>query len=387
MMKHALAAFVTLAWIASGLCAQARSTDVLIGLDSKIAFGAEGQQNVQPGADAVLVMDISNPAHPRIRASLPLVNSLLGPPTNLQVTPDGRLGLVANSVVSVQDGAAWKSAPDNKLYVIDLNAAPPKLIDTVEVGQQPSGLAISRKGDLALIANRAGKSVSVVSIEGATVKAVAEVPIGEEVAAVALAPDGKRAFIVMNLVNKVGVLTIADQTVTYDKALDVPAASNPYNIDITPDGRFAVASSTGAGGDNGDPLTVIDTGGPHPHVVSLATAGAGAEGLAISPNGKWAVTPLLLGSAKKPSNWSYTKNGEAVLLSIGSGGELRVVSRLKLGGVPEAIAFSRNGEYVYIGNYADQNLQTFRIVGGTLKAIGGVMKLPGQPASMRGIAR
>ncbi len=211
--------------------------------------------------------------------------------------------------------------------------------------------------------------------------------MGEEVAAVALAPDGKRAFAVMNLANKVGVITIAGQSVSYDKSLDIPAASNPYNIDVTPDGRFAVASSTGAGGDNGDPLTVIATSGPHPHVVSLATAGAGAEGFAISPNGKWAVTPLLLGSAKKPSDWSYTENGEAVLLAIGPGGGLRVVNRLKLGTVPEAIAFSPSGEYVYIGNYFDRNLQVFRIVGGKLKAIGRVMELPGQPASMRGAVR
>ncbi len=32
------------------------------------------------------------------------MNSLLGPPSNLQITPDGKLGLVANSVVNNQDG-------------------------------------------------------------------------------------------------------------------------------------------------------------------------------------------------------------------------------------------------------------------------------------------
>ena len=122
------------------------------------------------------------------------MNSLLGPPTNLQITPDGRLGLVANSVVSVQDGAAWKAVPDDKLYVIDLSATPPKLIDTVTVAKQPSGLAISHKGDLVLVANRAGKSVSVLTIEGTSVKVAAEIPMGNEVAAVAITPDGKRGF-------------------------------------------------------------------------------------------------------------------------------------------------------------------------------------------------
>ena len=247
--------------VALAPASRAATTDVLVGIDSKIAYGPEGQANVKPGADAVLVMDVSNPAKPRIRASLPIMNSLLGPPTNLQVTPDGRLGLVANSVTSVADGAGWKNAPDDKLFVIDLAANPPALTDTVAVGKQPSGLAISRKGDLVLIANRAGKSVTVLSIQGTTVRMVAEVPMGNEVAGVAIRPDGKRAFAVMNLVNKVAVLEIDGQKVTYDKAMDIPAAFNPYNIDVTPDGKYAIAGSTGAGGLNGDALTVIDAQG------------------------------------------------------------------------------------------------------------------------------
>ena len=367
--------------------AVAATTDMLIGLDSKVTYNAQGQQNVAPGADAVLVVDISKPGQPRIRASLPLANSLLGPPTNLQITPDGRLGLVANSVTNTQDGSAWKVVPDDKLHVIDLAASPPKLIDTVTVGKQPSGLSIARSGKLMLIANRAGKSVTVLSIDGTSVKVLADVPMGNEVAGVVITPDAKRAFAVMNLVNKVAVLEINGQAVTYDKAMDIPAAFNPYNLDVTPDGKYVIASSTGAGNNNGDALTVIEATGPHPHVIGLSTAGRGAEGFAVSPNGKWAVTPLLLGSGDKQSDWGYTRNGEAVLLSIGSGGALSVVNRLPLGGLPEGIVFSADSQFVYIADYIDQTLRSFRIAGGKLVAAGAVMKLPGQPASMRGPAR
>ena len=72
------------------------------------------------------------------------MNSIFGPPTNLGITPNGQLALVANSVDWVADGANWKSAPDDKLYVIDLTASPPALIDTVAVGKQPSGISINR---------------------------------------------------------------------------------------------------------------------------------------------------------------------------------------------------------------------------------------------------
>jgi DNA-binding beta-propeller fold protein YncE len=366
--------------------AYAGTNDILIGLDAKITYGPDGQVNGPPGKDVVLVMDVSNPAKPKIRASLPLTNSLLGPPTNLQITPDGKLGLVANSVVNVQDGAAWKTMPDDKLFVIDLTGDPPKLIDTVTVGKQPSGLAISNQGNLALIANRAGKSVSVVSIQGNTVKAVGEVPMEQEAAAVVITPDGKRAFVCMNLANKVGVLSIDGANVTYDKGLDIPSAFNPYNIDITPDGKFAVSSHTGAQGINADAEVSIDTSGAHPHVVDIMAPGTGAEGFAISPNGKWAVTPLIEGSGAKPSAWNFTKGGHVVLMSIGRDGKLTVANKAALGALPEGIAFSPDSQYVYIGNYIDKNLQIFRIAGGKLVAAG-TMALPGQPASMRGPAR
>ncbi len=361
--------------------------DILIGLDAKVIYDANGPVNGAPGNDAVLIMDISNPAKPKIRASLPLMNSLLGPPTNLQITPDGKLGLVANSVVNNQDGTVWKVAPDNKLFVIDLNATPPKLTDTVTVGMQPSGMAISHKGDLALTANRAGKSVSVLSIQNGTVKSLGDIPLEQEAAAVVISPDGKRAFVCLNLANKVAVLSIDGQKVTYDKSMDIPAGFNPYNIDITPDGKYVIASNTGAGKNNGDAEVIIDATGPHPHVIDLMSPGTGPEGFAISPNGKWAITPLLLGSGAKQADWFKTKGGELVVMSIGTGGKLTVTGKAALGGLPEGIAYSPNSQYVYVGNYFDQDLQVFHLVNGKPVQVGPNMKLPGQPASMRGIAR
>ena len=377
---------VCLAGVVGGV-AQAGTNDILIGLDNKITYGPAGQINGAPGNDAVLVVDISDPVKPKIRASLPLTNSLLGPPTNLQITPDGKLGLVANSVVHVQEGNAWKSVPDDKLYVIDLTAEPPKLIDTVTVGQQPSGLSISAKGDLALIANRAGKSVSVVSIQGMTVKAVGEVPMEQAAAAVAIAPDGKRAFVCLNLVNKIGVLAIDGEKVTYDKSIDIPSALNPYNIDVTPDGKYAIASNTGAGKNNADAEVVIEATGPHPHVIDVMSPGTGPEGFAISPNGKIAAAPLLLGTGANDGDWFKTKTGELAVMSIGSDGKLAVIARAPLGGLPEGIVYSANSEYLYVGNYFDKDLQVFRFADGKLTEAGPRLKLPGQPASVRGPAR
>ncbi len=361
--------------------------DILIGLDAKITYGPDGQVNNAPGKDAVLVMDVSNPAKPHIRASLALSNSLLGPPTNLQITPDGKLALVASSVVTKQDGSAWKTAPDNKLFVIDLDVNPPKLTDTVAVGTQPSGIAISHSGDLALTANRAGKSVSVLSIRNGEVKSLGDVALGDQAAAVVIAPDGKRAFVCLNLVNKIAVLTIDGQKVTYDRAMDVPSAINPYNIDITPDGKYVIASNTGGMQNNADAEVVIEANGPHPHVVDIMSPGSGPEGFAIAPNGKTAAAPLLLGSGAKANDWFKTKGGSLAVMSIGPAGKLMVTGKAPLGALPEGIAYSPNSDYIYVGNYIDKDLQVFHLVNGKPVQVGASIKLPGQPASMRGLAR
>ena len=96
-------------------------------------------------------------------------------------------------------------------------------------------------------------------------------------------------------------------------------------------------------------MATIAATGPHPHVADLMSPGNGPEGFAIAPNGKWAVAPLLLGSGAKPTAFNLTKNGQAVLMSVGPDGHLSVTGRAKLGALPEGVAFSPNSEYVYIG--------------------------------------
>src|SRR5690606_27699965 len=234
---------------------------MIVGNDQKVTWDDAGQVVLSaPGEDKISIVDIgSDPENPTIVADLELMNSIFGPPTNVAITPDGTLALAANSMNWVQ-GDAWKAAPDNKLYVIDLEADPPALIDTVEVGDQPSGMAISQAGDLALIANRAGNSISVVSIQGKQVEHVGEVDMGGQVAAVAITPDGTRALAAKFPEHKVSLLAIDGQNVTYD-GQDIPVGLWPYNVAITPDGRLALTADNGASGASDghvDTVSVID---------------------------------------------------------------------------------------------------------------------------------
>jgi DNA-binding beta-propeller fold protein YncE len=362
---------------------------MLVGDDEKTTWDDAGKVVTRaPGKDQVLVVDIADRLAPVIVARLPLMNTIFGPPTNLQITPDGKLALVANSMDWVADGDGWKPSPDNKLYVIDLTAAPPRLIDTVQVGRQPSGLSINRAGDLCLIANRADNSISVVKIAGNSVKLIDTVPMGEQVAHVAISPDGKRALAAKFPGNKIALLEIDGDKVTYNKQ-DIPVGLWPYNVDITPDGKLALTADNGFNGyadGNVDTVSVIDLESNPPRVIDKLVVDEAPEGFAISPDGKFAVAALLYGSNADKKAFFYHRNGRIALLKI-DGKKVTHVQDVDVRGLPEGIVWSDDGQYLYIGNFLDGDISIMHIAGDRLVDTGKRLALPGHPASMRGRAR
>jgi len=370
-------------------CAGAREL-MLVGNDEKVNWNDAGAAvNGLAGKDEVLVVDIGGDRlAPKIVARLPLMNTIFGPPTNLQITPDGKLALVANSMDWVADGTGWKPSPDNKLYVIDLTTDPPKLIDTVQVGKQPSGLSINRSGDLALIANRADNSISVMKIAGTKVTLVDTVAMGEQVAHVVFTPDGKRALAVKFPGNKVAMLEVNGDKVTYNKQ-DLPVGLWPYNVDVTPDGKLALTADNGFAGSadgNVDTISVIDIESNPPRVIDKVIVDEAPEGFAISPTGKFAAAALLRGNNSDKKAFFYRPNGAIALLKI-DGKNVSRVQYIDVRGLPEGVVWSDDGQYLYVGNFMTSDISILKLEGERLVDTGKRLALPGHPASMRGRAR
>ena len=363
---------------------------MLVANDNKVTWDADGKQLfLPPGKDSVLVVDIgTDPLAPKVLVSLPLMNTIVGPPTNLAITPDESLALVANSMDWQQDGAAWKPVPGNKLYVIDLTTSPPALIDTIEVGKQPSGLSINRAGNLALIANRTDNSISVLRISGKKVSLIDTVAIGEQVAHVVFTPDGKRAIAAKFPGHKVAMLNVDGEKVTYAKQ-DIPVGLWPYNLDVTPDGKLALTAdngNSGAADGHVDTVSVIDLEATPPRVIDKVVVGDAPEGFAISPTGKLAVAVLLLGTNAPKTSWFYNRNAKVVALKI-DGKKVTRSNEVEVRGLPEGAVFSNDGRYIYVGNYMDSDISILRVDGDTIVNTGKSLQLPGQPASMRGRTR
>jgi DNA-binding beta-propeller fold protein YncE len=339
---------------------------MIVGIDEKVTWDDEGKTVLAaPGKDSVLIVDLANPESPEIVATLPLENSVVGPPVNVDIDPTGSVALVADSVDVVKEGNGLKQVPDNKIFVIDMKANPPKLAATLTGGKQPSGLNFSPSGKMALVANRADNSVSVLSVDGTDVKVTDTISFPDSVAHVMFTPDGKHALAVRFPAHKVSLLDVNGDKVTYSK-IDLPTGQWPYNVVITPDSKLALTSDNGnAGASDGnvDTTSVIDLEANPPRIIDRVVVGDGPEGLAMSPKGDLAVAAILRGSN---ADKKVTKTQD-----------------IEVGGLPEAVAFTPDGKYILAGNYIDQDFSILKVNGTEVTDTGKRFKVPGHPASAR----
>jgi DNA-binding beta-propeller fold protein YncE len=365
---------------------------MIVGNDEKLVWDDQGKPVLSaPGRDSVLILDLAEPEAPKVVANLPVKNSIVGPPVNLAITPDGALALVADSVNVTKDGEALKQEPDSKVHVIDLRANPPRVVTSLTTGKQPSGLDISPSGDQALVANRGDGTVTLLSIRGTEVVIADTVALGspaDQVAHVAFTPGAGRALAVKFAGHKASVIEIKDGKLAYNK-LDLPTGLWPYNVAVAPSGKIALTADNGnAGASDGsvDTVSVIDLEANPPRIVDRVVVGDGPEGLAVSPRGDLAVAANLRGGNSAKTAYFYNPTGTISLLRI-DGKQVTRLRDIEVGGLPEPVCFTPDGRYLYVGNYLSQDFSILKVDGSEVVDTGKRFKVPGHPASARISAR
>lgn len=347
---------------------------LIIGLDQKMTWDTSGQPVLSaPGHDGVAIVDLSTPEAPSIIATLPLENSIQGPPTNLAVSPDNRLAIVANSITNIPAaGGGYEQVPADQLFVIDLRSRQPKLVQTLSVGKQPSGLSINPTGTLALVAYRGETAVGVFRINRDRLTELGRVDVGQSPSHVAFTPDGKRAVVVKQGADKAAMLDIDGENVTF--RTDVPTTNGPYNVEITPNGRLAVVNDRGV-------LTVVELEKPE-RVIDRVSVGKGSEGLAVSPRGDLVISVALRGSNGPQDSPQFHERGAIVILHV-DGTRLTPIKTIEVGRIPEGVGFAPDGRHFYVANFKDNDVWIFRVDGQEVTDTGKRLKLPGRPASAR----
>jgi DNA-binding beta-propeller fold protein YncE len=382
MLRHAAASAAALLLAANTALA---APYMIVGNDEKIIWDDQGKPIISPtGKDTVQIIDLAKPEAPKIVATLQLENSIVGPPTNLAISPDNSIALVADSMTIADDNGTRKMVPTDKLWVIDLKSNPPKLAQTVKLGKQPSGLSFSPDGKMALVCNRADGTISVLQIAGTQVTVTDTIAMGSPgTSTVEFTPDGKHALAVKSPDNHVALLDVNGDKVTYNK-LDLPTYLFPYNVVVTPDSKLAITADNGFGGTadgNLDAVSVVDLQGPHPHTIAHITVPDAPEGLAMSPKGDLAVVAAVQDS-NNPTLWFYHKTGNLTVLRI-AGQKVTAIKTLDVGRVPEAVAFSPDGKYIYVGNFTDEDFSILKVNGTNVVDTGKRFKVGGHPASAR----
>ena len=81
----------------------------------------------------------------------------------------------------------------------------------------------------------------------------------------------------------------------------------------------------------------------------------------------------------------YHPNGGVVMIGIENGKAKVLPGEVKLGSVPEGVAYSRDSKYIYGGDFTDKRLHIIKASAKGLTETGS-MALPGHPASTRGPA-
>ena len=140
--------------------------------------------------------------------------------------------------------------------------------------------------------------------------------------------------------------------------------------------RFAVWAP------NAKTVSVIDLEANPVRVIDHVTVGDSPEGLAISPKGDLAVSVEARGSNMPKTAFFYHPSGAVTALKI-DGKKVTNVGEISVGTLPEAVAFSPDGSYLYVGNFIDGDLSILKVDGANVTDTGQRLKLPGHPASMR----
>ena len=356
--------------------------------------------------DTVTLIDLRT-MPPRVIAEIEAPSSVAGPPSNVAISPQGDIALVA-SAMRIDPADASKQIADDRLTVIDLRplkptlasrlrsaigASPkdgagpqPKVIATLQAGKGASGVSINKAGTLALVANRAEGTVSVFTIAGAKVEPAGKVSIGEESSGpshVVFAPDGKSALVTSDGDHRISMLTIDGSKVELSKR-EVAAGLRPYAIDIAAKGEVAVVGNVGVGLGDADTISVIDLKAEPPRVANTYTVGQTPEGVKISPDGKFVAVTVMNGS-NKPLGSPFFNASSQLQVWTRTGTQLAKTGELPIGKWCQGIVWSSNSKTLLVQCMVEEEITVVRFsgLGGRSLQKVGTIKTKGGPAGIR----
>jgi DNA-binding beta-propeller fold protein YncE len=368
------------------------AADLIVSANDAKYVRVVGRDTYPPdtGPDTLTVIDASsNP--PRVTATVSVQHTLAGPPQAVAITPNGRLAIV--SAPNYYDRSEQKLVPENFLQVIDLTATAPHVIEKIDVGAHPQGLAINRDGTL-LLAATTGGTVAVLAIDGNTVHLKDQIKVADKrLSGVSFTHDGKAALVALRDEQGVVVLDVSGGNVSTARDR-VTTGIGPYSIDVSSDGKWAVVGNAGLGAlvnpghlnADADSFTLIDVSHRPFCAVQHVTVPSVPEGVAISPDGRWIAVQAMDGSNLPADNPARKPRGRVQLFEIRRGKAVRTAD-LPGGEAAQGIVFSADSRTMLVQFNVEKQIAVYAVNGGALKDTGVRIPIAGGPASLRSMPR
>ncbi len=399
-MRGCTAAAVLAAVLVAGSAAAAYAQLAVSANDAKVKL-VNGKTEVvaNPPLDTISIIDL-RASPPKVLAEVEVPNSVVGPPSNVAVSPKEEFVLVAGAM-QIDPSDPTKTIPDDKLTVIDIaplkpgilkrlgiskgTPPAPKVIATLQAGKGAAGVAINKAGTLALVANRSEGTVSTFAIAGTKLTAAGKVTVGGDKSgpsAIAFTPDGKSALVTLDGDNKIVVLAIDGAKVELTKRV-ISAGLRPYGLDIAAKGEVAVVANIGVGGGDADTISVIDLKVDPPRVVNTYTVGQTPEGIKMSPDGKYVAVTVVNGTNKPSDSPFFNQNGTLQIWTR-NGTQLSKSGELPIGKWCQGIAWSNNSRTLLVQCMVEEEIAVMRFSGLTGRSLQkvGTIKTKGGPAGI-----
>lgn len=353
-----------LAWITlcfSTTTADAQQRQWLVTANENKVELIDGVSTVRSASvsDSLSVFDIGTYT-PTLVSQVNVPVSVVGPPQSLALTPD--LGLVLVAAATRRDPADPSKLIDGtQISLVDLEASPAAVVQTLDVGPAPAGVAIAPNGQLALVVTRTDSSVLVFAIENKRLRQTARIALPEKSSpgGVAITPDGKRALVTRDGDSTVTVLDIAGSEVTL-AGRDFFPGLRPYGVQIAASGEWAIVGNVGRGQGDADTIALVDLTTALPRAVNHATVGPVVEGVAISPDSTLVAAVVQNGSNRPASSPFYADRGYVVLLRV-EDRKLVQLGAAPIGKWSQGAAFSADSRYLYVQNMVEHDVQVFRV--------------------------
>ncbi|MGL4942591.1 MAG: hypothetical protein ACRC46_05305 [Thermoguttaceae bacterium] len=260
-----------------------------------------------------------------------------------------------------RDGATLYVANTDSSEVLVIATANDAIVQTIPVGNRPSGLAVSSDGKSLFVTSGVERGV-LQRIDLETGKVAGEVAVGHSPCSPVVAPDGSRIFVCNRYLGEVAEYALPAMTLTRR----IPTGREPKMSVITPDGKTLFVAHFLPDDPNNVPdnpeatidvaceIAAIDIATGDIKRIRLVNGSHSLHGLAITPDGKHLFATQILARFQLPTTqldrgWVNT-NG----LSIIDAEKKELINTVLLDDIvlgaanPWSVTVSPDGKRVYV---------------------------------------